>query len=82
MAATAQRLVRGHAATRSRQGLTVFLHGSVREYVYDRLNPERRAALHLRAAAWYHRGGNDKEAVHHRVKAGLDEGDPGMPPSR
>ena len=65
------RLVRQYVATRSRQGTSAFLHGSVRDYVYERLDPEGRAALHLRAAAWFHRLGDDDETAYHRERGGL-----------
>lgn len=65
------RLVRAYVATRSKQGMSAFFHGSVRDYVYERLDPETKAGLHLRAAAWYHRVGNEEETNYHRVRAGL-----------
>lgn len=67
----AYRLVRSYVATRSRQGTSAFFHGSVRDYVYERLHPDTRAALHLRAAAWFHRLGDDDETSHHRERGGL-----------
>jgi ATP/maltotriose-dependent transcriptional regulator MalT len=67
-----QRLVRSYVATRSRQGLSTFFHGSVRDYVYERLDPEVRAGLHLRAAAWFHRLGDDRETAYHRERGGLE----------
>lgn len=69
---TSHRLVRSYVATRSRQGVSAFLHGSVRDYVYERLDPETRAGLHLRAAAWFHRAGDDEETVYHRERGGLE----------
>ncbi len=63
------RLVRAHAATRSRDGHCAFFHASVREYVYDRLSPEQRATLHPRAAAWFAAAGEREEAAYHREQA-------------
>lgn len=60
------RLVRLYIATRSRDGDCSFFHTSVRDYVYDRLDPERRATLHRRAAQWYERQGNGGEVAYHR----------------
>lgn len=68
----ARRLVRSYVATRSRRGLTAFLHTTVRDYVYGRLDVHRRAKLHLRAAAWYYRVGDKAETAYHRGRAGLD----------
>jgi ATP/maltotriose-dependent transcriptional regulator MalT len=70
---TAQRLVRSYVATRSRQGVGAFVHESVRDYVYERLDQATRAALHLRAAAWFHRLGDENETAYHRSRAGLDD---------
>lgn len=67
-----QRLVTSYIATRSRHGATAFLHASVRDYVYDRLEPERRERLHLRAAAWYHLTGEEAETTYHRSRGGLE----------
>ena len=66
-----QRLVRSYIATRSRHGAIAFLHTSVRDYVYERLDLEDRATLHLRAAAWYHLDGDAAETAYHRERAGL-----------
>ncbi len=66
------RLVRAYVATRSRQRISAFFHGSVRDYVYERLDADTRAALHLRAAAWFHRVGDDDETAYHRARAGLE----------
>lgn len=66
------RLVRSYVATRSRQGVSAFFHGSVRDYVYERLDGDARAALHLRAAAWFHRLGDEEETTYHRNRAGLE----------
>ena len=66
------RLVRSYVATRSRQGISAFFHGSVRDYVYERLDPETRSGLHLRAAAWFHRIGDDDETAYHRERGGLE----------
>lgn len=66
------RLVRSYVATRSRQGVSAFFHGSVRDYVYERLDSDVRAALHLRAAAWFHRIGDDEETGYHRGRGGLE----------
>ncbi|MDQ3982500.1 MAG: hypothetical protein M3271_07465 [Actinomycetota bacterium] len=66
------RLVRAYVATRSRQGVSAFFHTSVRDYVYERLDSEARAALHLRAAAWFHRLGDEDEKNYHRLSAGLE----------
>jgi ATP/maltotriose-dependent transcriptional regulator MalT len=66
------RLVRSYVATRSRQGVSAFFHGSVRDYVYERLDPDSRSALHLRAAAWFHRLGDDDETTYHRERGGLE----------
>jgi ATP/maltotriose-dependent transcriptional regulator MalT len=64
------RLVRSYVATRSLDGEGAFFHASVREYVYARLEPERRTDLHARAAAWYERSHDEREALHHRRAAG------------
>lgn len=65
------RLVRAYVATRSLDGEGAFFHASVKEYVYERLDPVRRAALHRRAAEWYDGQGNEREAEHHRRQAQL-----------
>jgi ATP/maltotriose-dependent transcriptional regulator MalT len=62
---TSRRLVRRHLASRSRTGDVAFFHASVREYFYARLTPERRRAIHLRAAEWYAAEGNRGEAAYH-----------------
>lgn len=73
------RLVRSYVATRSRAGDSAFFHASVRDYVYSRLDPDRRADLHARAAEWYKRKRKPAEAAQHRelaakcaTEAGLD----------
>lgn len=66
------RLVRSYVATRSRQGVSAFFHGSVRDYVYERLDAETKTGLHLRAAAWFHRLGDDDETAYHRERGGLE----------
>lgn len=66
------RLVRSYVATRSRQGVSAFFHGSVRDYVYERLDPETKSGLHLRAAAWFHRLGDEDETTYHRERGGLE----------
>ncbi len=66
-------LVRSYVATRSRRGLTAFLHTTVRDHVYERLTTERRSTLLLRAAAWYHRIGDKAETAYHRRRAGLSD---------
>lgn len=63
---TSRRLVHSHVATRSRNGDVAFFHTSIREYFYQRLTPESRPRLHLRAADWYARHGSPDEARHHR----------------
>jgi ATP/maltotriose-dependent transcriptional regulator MalT len=63
------RLVRAHAATRSRDGDTAFFHASVRDYVYDRLSPEQLATLHPRAAEWFDAIGQPEDAAYHREQA-------------
>jgi ATP/maltotriose-dependent transcriptional regulator MalT len=67
------RLVRAHVATRSADGRCAFFHASVRDYVYDRLPPVRRAELHPRAAAWLHANGEGTEAKYHRDQAARAE---------
>jgi len=68
---TNRRLIRSHLATRSRSGSVAFFHTSVREYFYSRLEPERRAELHSRAAAWYEGHAQPAEARYHREAAAL-----------
>jgi ATP/maltotriose-dependent transcriptional regulator MalT len=63
------RLVRAYVATRSLDGQSAFFHGSVREYVYARLEPSLKAELHERAAAWYKREKEIKEAEYHLAAA-------------
>lgn len=67
------RLVRGYVATRSLDGQSAFFHTSVRDYVYDRLTPERRGQLHERAALWFKRAGNRQEAKYHEQRDALSE---------
>lgn len=67
-----RRLVRAYIATRRARGDNAFIHSMVRNYVYDRLEVDRRQTLHLRAAAWYHRLGEEEETAYHRSSAGLD----------
>lgn len=62
---TSRRLVRRHLASRSRAGDVAFFHASVREYFYARLSPERRRAIHARAAEWYAAEGNRGETSYH-----------------
>ncbi len=66
-----RRLVRSYVATRSKEGLSAFLHTSVRDYLYDRLDGDVRRSLHLRAAAWFHMMGEATETRYHRDRAGL-----------
>lgn len=66
---TSRRLVRRHLASRGRTGDVAFFHASVREHFYARLVPERRAALHRRAADWYAEHGNPREAAYHRERS-------------
>lgn len=65
------RLERAYVATRSAQGDTAFFHGSVRDYVYARLDPSRRAELHARAAQWYRDAGHADEAAYHESQSTL-----------
>lgn len=67
------RLVRAYVATRSLDGQSAFFHNSVRDYVYDRLSPERRHYLHGRAALWFKRTKNRREADYHEEHGALDE---------
>lgn len=62
---SSMRLVRSYIATRNRDGDSAFFHGSVRGYVYDRIPPEQRRALHERASQWYQLEGNSREVKHH-----------------
>jgi ATP/maltotriose-dependent transcriptional regulator MalT len=66
------RLVRVYVATRSLDGEGAFFHASVRDYVYERLDPPRRTLLHTRAALWYERVGDEREADYHRRRAQQD----------
>ena len=66
------RLVRAYVATRSLDGEGAFFHASVRDYVYERLDPERKSVLHSRAALWYERTGDEREADYHRRRARPD----------
>lgn len=59
------RLVRSYLATRGRRGDVAFFHTSVRDYVYARVGPRGRAELHTRAALWYERRQNMREAEYH-----------------
>lgn len=63
------RLVRCYAATRNREGDSAFFHASVKDFVYSRIEPERKAEFHNRAAEWFEKEGFDKEATYHRRKA-------------
>lgn len=63
------RLVRSYIATRSREGDSAFFHASVRDYIYDRLDPDRKAELHDRCALWYERNKQIDEANWHRKRA-------------
>lgn len=63
------RLVRAYVATRSLDGEGAFFHASVRDYVYERLDPERRTLLHARASLWYERAADEREADYHRRRA-------------
>jgi ATP/maltotriose-dependent transcriptional regulator MalT len=66
------RLVRAYVATRSLDGDSAFFHASVRDYVYERLDADRRSLLHRRASLWYERAGDDAEAAYHRRRARPD----------
>lgn len=59
------RLVRSYVATRSLEGDSALFHGSVRDYIYARLEPEKKSELHERAAAWYKRHKQHDEAEYH-----------------
>lgn len=63
------RLVRAYVATRSLDGESALFHGSVRDYVRSRLEPEQRTELHERAASWYRRQGDVEEAEYHLEQA-------------
>lgn len=63
------RLVRSYVATRSLDGQSAFFHGSVRDYVYSRLEPEFKSELHERAALWYKRHKQLEEAEYHLAAA-------------
>lgn len=76
------RLVRLYIATRSREGDCSFFHTSVRDYVYQRLDGERRSGLHRRAARWFERGGAADEMRHHRRLAASDDDDRPTKPRR
>lgn len=67
------RLVRSHVATRSLDGACAFFHTSVREYVYDRLSPAQRRALHTRAAEWFAARSDHTEAAYHQSQAQVAE---------
>lgn len=59
------RLVRSYVATRSLEGDSALFHGTVRDYIYARLEPEKKSELHERAATWYRRNRDLGEADHH-----------------
>ena len=59
------RLVSAYVATRSLDGESAFFHGTVKDYVYTRLEPEQKSELHERAATWYKRNGRSDEAEYH-----------------
>lgn len=63
------RLVRSYVATRSLDGESAFFHGSVRDYIYSRLEPHYKSELHERAAVWYKRYKQVKESEHHLAAA-------------
>jgi hypothetical protein len=79
---TSRRLVRAHVGARSRDGNVAFFHGSVREYFYSRLTPQRRAELHGRVAEWYDRTEQREEAAFHRAQAEQDPPAPRRTPRR
>jgi ATP/maltotriose-dependent transcriptional regulator MalT len=60
-----RRLVRVYIATRGRDGDCSFFHTSVRDYLYQRLDPARRAELHRRAGEWFERRGDAENARYH-----------------
>jgi ATP/maltotriose-dependent transcriptional regulator MalT len=64
-----RRLVRYHVALRSRGGDVAFVHTSIRDYVYQRLSPDRRRQLHARAVEWYESRGATTEAAYHEARA-------------
>lgn len=66
---TSRRLVRQHLATRSRTGDVAFFHGTVRDYVYARLDAHDRRDLHTRAASWFRRHGTAAEVTYHQRRA-------------
>lgn len=66
---SSMRLVRCYMATRNREGSSAFFHNSVREFIYDRIEPSVRAQLHERAAQWFERTDNRKESIYHRGQA-------------
>lgn len=66
---TSLRLVNAYIATRSRDGDCAFFHASLRDYVYERLAPERAAELHARAATWFSTIGDHGEATHHAARS-------------
>lgn len=72
------RLVRTYVATRSRAGDSAFFHASVRNYVYSRLEPARRAELHVRAAEWYKRKRKSADASNHRELAAKSAAEAGL----
>ena len=59
------RLVRSYVATRSFDGESALFHGTVRDYIYSRLEPEEKSELHERAALWYKRKKQHDEADYH-----------------
>lgn len=63
------RLVRSYVATRNRDGDSAFFHHTVREFVYSRIEPDRRRELHRRAAQWFEMNGDEREARYHRSRA-------------
>lgn len=63
------RFVRAYVATRSRGGDVAFFHTSVRDYLYNRIDVVRRAEFHQRAAHWYRRNDNRKEAAYHQQQS-------------
>lgn len=66
---SSMRLVRSYMATRNREGSSAFFHNSVREFIYDRIDPSLRSELHERAAQWFERASNPKESAYHAEKA-------------
>lgn len=59
------RLVRSYVATRSLEGDSALFHGTVRDYIHARLEPEKKSELHERAATWYKRHKQHDEAEYH-----------------